>query len=137
MAFSSCDRPLSVTCAESIAFLYFLHRVPTPPSDNLIESPPTGFAGKYTLAFQEERNLASALAFLSSISDNPNHISAVSILDDVTTGSLNILAAINKAKLDDGNHILQQLKDGFEAIFAQLSQAPDCKSTCWHILNIN
>ncbi|PON20112.1 hypothetical protein TGAM01_v211007 [Trichoderma gamsii] len=74
--------------------------------------------------FQEERNLASVLAFLSSISNNPNHVSAVSILEDVTTGSLNLLIAINKAKFDDGNHILQQLKDRFEDIFAQLSQAP-------------
>lgn len=107
--------------------LYFLHHVPTPPYDNLIEFPPNDIAGKYTLTFQEERNLASSLAFLSRINDNPNHISAISILEAVTTGSLNVLIAINKAKSDDGNHILQQLKDSFEGIFSQLSQAPDCE----------
>ncbi|PON20204.1 hypothetical protein TGAM01_v210925 [Trichoderma gamsii] len=125
MAFASCTRPPFVACAENIALLYFLHDVPTPPSDNFIKPPPAGIAGKYTLTFQEERNLVGALAFLSRINDNPNHICAIAILEAITTESLNVLIAINKAKFDDGNHILQQLKDGFESICSQFSQAPD------------
>lgn len=44
--------------------------------------------------------------FLSNISDKPNHIFTVSILDDIIIESLNVLVAIHKVKFDDGNYIL-------------------------------
>lgn len=125
MTFPSCARPPPVACAESIALLHFLNPVPTQPSENPVERPFPCITGNYTLAFLEERNLTSALAFLSSIEDDPNHVCAVAILEAVKSRSLNVLIAVNKARRDDGDHVLQRLKDHFEGIFSQLCRAPD------------
>ncbi|KAH6959822.1 hypothetical protein BKA56DRAFT_599587 [Ilyonectria sp. MPI-CAGE-AT-0026] len=75
-AFSS-----SIACAENISLLYLLHSVPSPPIRSPINAQQTPKAG-YSLPFDKERSLASTLAFLCSIRDDPNRIPAVCIEED-------------------------------------------------------
>ncbi|TGO44494.1 hypothetical protein BCON_0509g00010 [Botryotinia convoluta] len=114
----------AITCAENIALLSLLHRVPVPPSLNPISNLSVRHK-RYTLSFERERSLASVLAFLSSISDNPNHITAVCVEEDHETMSLNVLLAINKDRQNDNSQIQEELKQGFERIFAGLAQVSD------------
>ncbi|TGO06968.1 hypothetical protein BTUL_0369g00010 [Botrytis tulipae] len=116
--------PPAITCAENIALLSLLHRVPVPPSLNPISNLSVRHE-RYDLSFERERSLASVLAFLSSISDNPDHITAVCVEEDHETMSLNVLLAINKAQQNDNSQIQEEMKQGFERIFAGLAQVSD------------
>jgi hypothetical protein len=124
--------PSAITCAENIALLSLLHRVPVPPSLNPINNLSIRHKG-YILSFRRERSLASMLAFLSSISDNPDHVTAVCVEEDHETMSLSVLLAINKAQKDDNNQIQQNMKQGFERIFAVLAQVSDGKCPRAHL----
>ena len=121
--------PLVVTRAENIALLYLLHSVPAPPSRNPIESLPIRQKG-YKLSFLRERSLAGTLAFLSNLKDGPDHIPAVCVEEDPDSVSLNVLVAVNKAKPGDGKEVLQNLRLGFERIFALLSEVSDGEHPC-------
>ena len=114
----------AVTCAENIALLYLLHSVPDPPSRNPIDRLPIRQNG-YTLSLLRERGLAGTLAFLSNLKDGPEHIPAVCVQEGPQSAFLNVLLAVNKARPDDGKRVLQNLKLGFEKIFALLSQVSD------------
>jgi hypothetical protein len=114
----------AIACAENIALLHLLHSVPTPPSPNPIDSFQIRHEG-YTLSFERERSLAGTLAFLSSISDDPKHIPAVCVEESPNSAFLSVLLAVNKVKRNDGNQVLQNLRQGFERIFAVLSQSLD------------
>jgi hypothetical protein len=111
----------AVTCAENIALLYLLHSVPDLPSRNPIDRSPVGPNG-YTLSFLQERSLAGTLVFLSKLKDGPEHIPAVCVQEGPQSTFLNILLAVNEARPGDGNVTLQNLKVGFEKIFALLSR---------------
>ena len=111
----------AITCAENIALLSLLHTVPTPPSQNPNDSLQTSHRA-YTLSFGRERSLTSTLAFLSNIKDDPNHIPAVCVEEDPNSAFLSVLLAVNKSRRHDGRQVLQALKQGFERIFAVLSQ---------------
>ncbi|CAJ2511764.1 Uu.00g073890.m01.CDS01 [Anthostomella pinea] len=100
-------------------------RPQNPPSSNLEVSTTGSIANGYSLPFERERLLASSLAFLSSISDGPHHIPAIGIEEAPKAGHLSVLIAVNKASPDDGEHILQELKKGFEGIFSLVSNADD------------
>jgi hypothetical protein len=106
---SICSLPPAVICAENIALLYLLHSVPVPPSRNEISQSPIR-QGTYSLSFARERILASTLAFLSGRNDNPE------------LASLNVVLAVNRARWEDGNEVLQDLKQSLEKIFAVLSE---------------
>jgi hypothetical protein len=113
-----------IACAENIALLSLLHSVPTLPASNSIDGFQTP-SEDYALSFGEERGLTSTLAFLSSISNNPNHIPAICIEENPNSAFLSVLLAVNKAKRNDGNQFLQTLKQGFESIFTILSHSSD------------
>jgi hypothetical protein len=114
----------AVTCAENIALLYLLHSVPDRPSRNPIDYFPTHQNG-YTLSLQRERSLVGTLAFLSNLKDGPDHIPAVCVQEGPKSAFLSVLLAVNKARPGDGKEVLQNLKLGFERIFALLSQVID------------
>jgi hypothetical protein len=117
---SICSLPPAVICAENIALLYLLHSVPVPPSRNEISQSPIR-QGTYSLSFARERILASTLAFLSGRND-PNHVTALCIEDNPELASLNVVLAVNRARWEDGNEVLQDLKQSLEKIFAVLSE---------------
>lgn len=114
----------AIACAESIALLYLLHSVPTPPSSNRLDHLPRHREG-YALSFTRERSLVGLLAFLSNTKDDRDHIPAVCIREDLEPSSLSILLAVNSGKPGDGNVVLQELKRGFERIYTVLSQVSD------------
>ncbi|KAF2685019.1 hypothetical protein K458DRAFT_486710 [Lentithecium fluviatile CBS 122367] len=118
----------AIACAESISLLYLLHSVPTPPSSNRLDYLPL-HQEVYTLSFTRERNLAGTLAFLSNTKDDPDHIPAVCVMEDLESSSLSILLAVNRGKPGDGNVVLQEIKRGFESIYAVLSQVSDRENT--------
>jgi hypothetical protein len=107
--------------AESIALLYLLHSVPVQPSRNSVKILPIS-DGRYSLPFEIERSLASTLAFLSSTTDDPNYIPAVSLEEDPSSKTLKVLLAVNKVKQNDGKQVLQRIQNGFEHMFAALSR---------------
>jgi hypothetical protein len=114
----------AVVCAENISLLYLLHSVPALPSHNPIPSVQVNQEG-YTLTLMRERSLAGTLAFLSNLKDGPEHIPAVCVQEDPNSASLSVLLAVNQAKLGDGQKVLQELKLGFEQVFALLSKVSD------------
>lgn len=117
-------RTTAFSFAEKIAALTLLHKHPniiTPPSDN----PDTPYRRQrpgYTLQFDEERVLASTLAFLAPRNDKSNDITALCVQEDHERSGLNILVAINKANPSDGNITLSRLRKDFEVIFSMLAQ---------------
>jgi hypothetical protein len=121
---SSTAPSLAVTCAENIALLYLLHPVPDPPSRNPIDRLSIRQEG-YTLSLLRERSLTGTLAFLSNLKDGPEHIPAVCIEEDPQSAFLNVLLAVNKARPEDGNIVLENLTSGFERIFALLPRVLD------------
>jgi hypothetical protein len=112
---------LAIARTESIALLYLLHSVPTPPSHNLVNSVKISHE-RYTLPFERESSLAGTLAFLSSTTDDPNYIPAVCLEEDPRSAALNVLLAINKAERDRGDQVLQRIRQGFEEIFSALAR---------------
>ncbi|KAK6825772.1 hypothetical protein PG987_013266 [Apiospora arundinis] len=106
-------------CAESIAYLHMLHTVPTQPRPNCLSDFTENREG-YTLSFEQERHLASALAFLSSIQNDSNYIPAVCVKENRQPSSLEVFLAVNKGQWDDGNDILEGMKQGFEKLFEVL-----------------
>ncbi|KAJ0103731.1 hypothetical protein J7T55_000240 [Diaporthe amygdali] len=135
----SAEASTPIACAENIALFHFLHAVrgkngaiskdsvPVRPSVDPIEGVSI-CRNEYSLSFERERSLASALAFLSRIRDDPEHIPAICIEEDHCPGaeaSLRILLAVNRATCKDGDGMLQEIKKGFEGLFAVLSQSAD------------
>ncbi|CAK7216649.1 hypothetical protein SCUCBS95973_002878 [Sporothrix curviconia] len=116
------ETPPAVVCAENIALLHALHTVPMLPSKNDL-GPVSRRKDGYLLSFEQERNLAGALAFLSGISDNASHVTAVCIEEDRGTESLRVLLAINKKTPNDGDAVLQTLKSGLESVLGPLVRA--------------
>lgn len=111
----------AIICAESIALLHLLHSVPTLPSSNSTDNLLLHQEG-YTLSFARERSLVGTLAFLSNTKDDPNHIPALCVKEDPESSCLSVMLAVNRAKWNDGNQVLQELKLGFERIFVILSE---------------
>jgi len=111
----------AVACGESIALLSLLHSIPAPPSKNDWD-PANIVRGDYTLPFERERRLVGILGFLSSISDDPNHVTAVCVEEDPHAASLDVLLAINRRNADGLNQVSKKLEEGFKAIFRELSQ---------------
>jgi hypothetical protein len=125
----TCSPPSAVICAENIALLYLLHSVPVPPSCNEINEPPIR-QGSYSLSFTRERTLASTLAFLSNTEDDSNHVPALCIEENPELASLNVMLAVNRTKWEDGNGVLQNIKQSLEKIFtilSEISEGMSCK----------
>lgn len=115
----------AVTCAENIALLELLTPLPGKTTNN----PQHGQAERVitaqatrTLSFEQESELATTLAFLSGISDDSNHVTAVALEELPDTGQCKVLIAINKPNPDRGNEIQGQIYGSFKQIFGQLAK---------------
>lgn len=115
------------TLAETLAVLSFLDdEVPIPPQANETPSAATRDDPTRVLSFDRERSLASTLALLAGISDNPSHIVACCIEEISPLVEMRVLVAINKQKPNDGNDKLERIKWGLKKIFDLLCQ-PDTR----------
>ena len=123
MAQSKTPLPCSPTiiCAENIALLHLLHRVPRPPSINQRDDV-LHRTQVYSLSVEEERRLVTTLAFLSYVKDDPDHVPAVCAGQHIGSCTLNIFIAVNRVSAKDGVQSLQKCKNGFEELFATLTR---------------
>ena len=112
--------PPAIVCAEDIALLHLLHSVPNLPSSNPLDKLPLCQEG-YSLSISDERKLVGTLAFLSNASDDSNHVPAVCLQESSPQLSLDVLLAVNRVEWKDGDQVLQELRRGFETVFAILS----------------
>ncbi|KAG6009057.1 hypothetical protein E4U21_003389 [Claviceps maximensis] len=110
--------------AENVALLHFLHTVPAPPTRNLADERLIRHDG-YSLSFDHERKLVGVLAFLSSVTDEPDHIPAVCVEEKCDSSGLRVMLAVNKKSYQDGNKKLALIKEGFQSLFAILGQVSD------------
>lgn len=126
MANADSQSPADI-CAENIAILHLLHKVPSEPSKNAIEGTSVR-RQDYTLSLEMERKLTSTLAFLSNVKDDRSHIPAVAIVEGVPLSRLRVLLAVNEKSHGDGNQILRNIKAGFETILSALSETSQGES---------
>ena len=116
-----------VACAEAIALLYILHKVPERPSRNCISYASNSEAGKYSLPFEIESDLVCVLAFLSSVQENIDRIPAVCVHEHHSTKSLDVLIAVNQASYAEYDPSLRDIVLGFDKLFHSLSGPVPCK----------
>jgi hypothetical protein len=112
----------SIVCAENISLLFLLHSVPSVPKATPIRKDQTNEAG-YSLPFEKERELASTLAFLSSIREDPNRIPALCIENVPDVCALKVHIAVNKSSFDDGNTDLSEMNRALSEILSQLTDS--------------
>ncbi|KAI9037315.1 nucleoside deaminase [Aspergillus affinis] len=60
--------------------------------------------------------------FLAHVRENADYIPAVCIEEDQTRGILNVIFAVNKARVSDGNDVLLHAQQVFDEIFTLLAQ---------------
>lgn len=111
-------------CAEDIAFLELLGKVPVPPQHNPYVRPGPDLIG-YALPLRAERHLTSTLAFLSSIEDDSTKITACCVRENIA--GLEVLLAVN-ATSSHNSAYLELVKTGFERIFYLLKKAATSES---------
>lgn len=119
------DLALQTRLTEDIALLEFLGKVPVAPSKNLGTQHDPGPSAGRTLTLRAERDLATTLAFLSSIRDDANNVTAVCVRE--ADMSLSVLVAANIRELGASPY-LESVKRGFEQIFGLLRTASTSKS---------
>lgn len=112
---------VDVACAERIALLHLLHKVPIPRSKNG-SSPVSMRHEGYTMPFDRERQFVGACAFLSCIKADQKKIPAVCVQEVPETQSLNLLVAANKRSANDSREYLREMKAGFERVFQELTK---------------
>ena len=117
----------AVVCAENSALLCLLRECPNAPS---LHVPPANLAAPdptRILSFERERTLASNLAFITSISNDPNHITAVCIEEPPRrgpeAGRMKVLVAINKKAEESASAAMKKIASGLESIFDVLRRA--------------
>ncbi|KAI0118250.1 hypothetical protein GGR51DRAFT_498603 [Nemania sp. FL0031] len=118
------QQPIAIECTENVALLHFLHEIPEMPSTN----PTTHIQSKqngHTIPFAEERELASTLAFLAHIQDDPDHIPALCLQEIPKEKSLNIVLAVNRRSPEDGSGYVAKIKKGFERLADALQYIDD------------
>jgi hypothetical protein len=54
------------------------------------------------------------LAFLSNTEDDSNHVPALCVEENPELASLNVMLAVNRTKWEDGNEVLQKIKQSRE-----------------------
>ncbi|GAB0136357.1 hypothetical protein EsDP_00004660 [Epichloe bromicola] len=118
----------SYTCAENVAILRLLHSVPVPPSRNLMDDRSIRHDG-YSLPFDRERELVGVVAFLSSLTDDSEHIPAVCVEEKHAPSSqgAQVLLAVNRKSPYDGDGTLALIRRGLQSIFAILGRVSDGK----------
>lgn len=120
----------AVRCAENAVLLELLSPVPKPPTTRVAPrfSKERHSNVERTLTMGQESDLATNLAFLAGISDNPNYIMAVCIEELPKVGGCQVLIAINKRLPTDGDDILNKVQRGFRQIFERMKGVSSGKS---------
>lgn len=115
----------AVSLTEKIVLLQLISQLPGGLSDVGPKSPPREASEKgenvRILSLRQENDIVSTLAFLSGISNDPNHITAVCLEEIPTEGTCKVLVAVNKNRPDSGQDGLSKIQRGFERIFRRLS----------------
>lgn len=141
--------PPAVRCAENVVLLELLDPVPKRPITYAAPRPSRDRHGdvERNLSMGQEGELATNLAFLAGISDNPNYIMAVCIEELPKAQGCRVLIAINKCLPADGDVILSKVQRGFQQIFGRLKEVTsgknrsyscetDCTSLTWALICI-
>lgn len=108
-----------IACAENISLLHLISPVPELPSANK-RPDAASLRQNYQLAFKKELLLARALAFLSSVSDDAHHVTAVCIQEHGS--GLDVLIAINKSEYFTASGTLKTICHGLDEIFKRIAQ---------------
>lgn len=108
--------------AEDVALLYLLSHVPAPPSDNRSPYVANSQDSDRILSFDRERTITSGLAFLAGISDEPNHVVALSVEERKDKQGITLVVAINKERPQDSEDILSEVKQGLQMILDVLTR---------------
>lgn len=109
--------------AENIALLRVLKELPSRPKAN---QPPRAVKAedrRRQLTLEDEKRLASALAFLAGISNDPNSVMAVCLEEIPRTSSIRVLIAINMERPPNGAELLEIARQGLEQVFDALTQS--------------
>lgn len=108
---------------ENITLLSLLaKKVPSPPSSNPIVPSQSRGSSTRSFSFNRECILASSLAFLTRLSDQPNDVIALALEEVSSPRAIKVVIAINKQEPGDGEDVLDGIKLGFETIFRILSR---------------
>lgn len=75
-----------------------------------------------TLSLEKERDLVTTLAFLSGISCDSDHVTAVCLQELPDEEGLKVLVAINKRTATSSSGVLNKVHAGFKKIFEQLAE---------------
>ena len=113
----------ATACADSISFLYALHTVPEQPSAHALYESMKQTPEDYVLPLKKERDLASTLAFLSSLKTDPNRIPALSVRENQEKMQLEVIIAANSQRSGDSLRTLESIKEGLSRILRPVSQS--------------
>lgn len=122
-------RRLDFERSQNIALLSLLTRNPTSLKVNTCAPRISGGKQIRVLSFERESHLAEALAFISGISDKPDHVVAICIEELSGVGGLRVLVAVNRsthANTTD-KQILGRIKSGLEGVFRVLARVTSGK----------
>ncbi|PSR82734.1 hypothetical protein BD289DRAFT_10728 [Coniella lustricola] len=113
------DESQVVRCAENIVLLGMLPNTPirTVPLPDSAISTDTTHGGQRQLSFRLEKQLTTALAFLSARTKDPNRITAICVEELPNEGTCRIMIAINKRTPDASMGYLSKVHAGFTRIF--------------------
>jgi hypothetical protein len=111
-----------VRLAENVAVLSVFKALPGESSDNPLPSNADDQSSGRVLSFERERFLASSIAALADISDDPNHVVAVAVEEMSHVHGMAILVAINRENARSAEGILARVKTGLQNIFAVLAR---------------
>jgi len=112
----------AVRLAQDITVLHMLSEVPEPTARQPRRSPNHPTKNR-VLSLPQEQDLTSTLAFLSGVSHDGNHVTAVAV-EEVNSGrGLRMWLAINKMVTDSNQAELSRLQQAFEGLFKSLARA--------------
>jgi hypothetical protein len=116
-----------IECARNIVLLYYLGRIGCKPQRNSIQDcePMCKADINRALSLQDEKLLASTLAFLSSIRDDAMRATAVCIEENKS--SVVVMVAANAKDSHNSPSYLDAAKEGFDKIFRSLSRPGDSR----------
>ncbi|KAL1837932.1 hypothetical protein VTJ49DRAFT_3252 [Mycothermus thermophilus] len=123
------QRKQNLDLAENVGLLSHLTKAPAAPRDNLRPSSAAINDPRRILSFETEVCLASTLAFICSISDDPCHVIAVCVEELPATRAIRVVVAINKERPQSQNEVLKRIKDGLAVILGHLSRVGKAEDT--------
>jgi len=115
--------------AENIALLYLLDEVPSLPQVNDHNDHKPAHISNRVLSFGNESRFSRTIAFLSGVSNDADYVTATCVEEIPRDAGMRVHIAINKLKPTSGSGVMQRIIEGFQKIFALLSEAVDGASS--------